>query len=229
MIAAVATTRDEEDVIEASIRNLLAQGVGLVLIADASTDGTRAILWRLGRETGRVQWSVDTDRHHEQQEWIDALAATAHDEGAEWIVPFDADEFWFGLDLLNALDPAVTVAQATLWNHRDWENKIIPVERLPKVAYRWSPEARIAPGNHDVSLAGAREMVLEVRHLPYRSEEQFIRKVQERNRTLSPAARERGDGTHHTRLEGLDADELRAAYAEWCSQPTVYDPIPCSR
>lgn len=222
MIAAVTTTLDEADIIEATATCLLNGGVDLILAADSSTDGTGDILKRLGAEVTRVDESV-----HRQPYWMNRLAREAHDRGAEWIVPWDADEFWLGLDHLKGLTENVAVA--TLWHHLDFDRKVIPAESLPKVAYRWQPGAVIANGNHDVSIAGSRANVLEIRHLQYRGFDHFARKVSERVRTLDPVARERGDGAHHTRLDGATDGQLRAAWTELEIRDSVYDPIPCSR
>jgi hypothetical protein len=50
---------------------------------------------------------------------------------------------------------------------------------LPKVAFRWQDGAVIHQGNHGVTLPTAASSVggLEVRHFPYRSVEQFVRKA----------------------------------------------------
>lgn len=226
-VAAVATVRNEASIIEACVRHLLAEGVDEVLIADSSTDATTGILRRLGHETGRVAWWKDTDPYHQQQAWIDRLAAEAL---ADWIIPFDADEFW----LTTSREPLARVLAgrsegklyAQLWHHLDPECKYVEPERLPKVAYRWSPEAHIGPGNHDVSLPSGLPGLLEIRHYQYQGFEHYCRKVRERNATLAPHARERGDGAHHTRLEGASDEQLRAAWDELTGKETVYDPIP---
>lgn len=227
MIAAVSTVRNEADIIEASVRCLLAGGVDKLLIADASTDGTTDILRRLERETGRVTRLVDDEPVHRQPYWIDYLAAEA---GTEWILPFDADEFWFatgGKPIAQALALGVGgKLYAQLWHHQTWELKYAAPERLPKVAYRWTEEAHIAPGNHDVSLPGGTWGLLEVRHYQFRGFEHFKRKVRERCATLDPVGRARGDGAHMTRLDGSGDEELRAAWNEMQAAEVVRDPIP---
>ena len=222
MIAAVTTTRDEADIIEASARCLLDQGVDLILAIDSSTDGTAEILRGLGAEVTLVD-----DEVHHQPYWMNQLAAEAHGRGAHWIIPWDADEFWFGLDQLNRLPE--NVATATLWHHLDWDRKVVPAEALPKVAFRWELGAVLANGNHDVSILGPRANVLEIRHWQFRGYEHFVRKVRERSRTLDPQARARGDGTHITRLDGSDDEQLQAAWAVLEARETLVDPIPCSR
>ena len=49
---------------------------------------------------------------------------------------------------------------------------------LPKVAFRYEPGAVIEQGNHGVQLREPRRFKgLEIRHFPYRTEAQFIRKA----------------------------------------------------
>ena len=52
------------------------------------------------------------------------------------------------------------------------------------------------------------------------------RKSADRNATLDPAARARGDGAHHLYLENMDTAQLRAEWDAKISAPTVFDPIP---
>lgn len=234
MIAAVSTVRNEVDIIESSIKHLLNEGVELVLVADGrSTDGTRDLLQDL-KETmgGRVNW-YDDGGEWRQQTWVDKLALIASDEGADWILPVDADEYWRcpdGRPLSDALADVpehVTVLQAMLFHHSSWEMKVVPAEGLPKVAYRPAPDAWIGPGNHTVSRAGEHlGGLIEIRHFQYRSYEHFCRKVAERIETLPPDIRARGDGGHIMRLDGVSENEMRAAWAELEAREQVYDPIP---
>ena len=93
---AVGVVRDEVDVIGDSIRHLLDQGVDRVLVANhLSTDGTGELLAELSREDSRVLVADDTEPGHFQMEKVTWLSQAAWWAGARWIVPFDADEFWF--------------------------------------------------------------------------------------------------------------------------------------
>src|SRR5262245_40129378 len=97
-IWAITMVRDEEDIIEESIVHLLRQGVDRVLVADnLSNDRTRPILESLGR-TLPVHVTSDPIHPYWQGEKMSLLARAATRFGASWIVPFDADELWHGLD-----------------------------------------------------------------------------------------------------------------------------------
>lgn len=231
MIGACSTFRNEADIAEACIRNLLEQGVERILIADQSTDGTRDILRHL--PVGFIQLD---DEWHEQERWMNFQAKLLGDGGCDWIVPFDADEFWMapgGLaSYLDSLDPDISVVNATLWHHRDWEHKYSVPERLPKVCFRWRDDAVIAAGNHSVSIPGARVLPAQnvggvtIRHLQYRSFEHFKSKVRDHSVRLPQWQRARGDGVHITQYEHFSDAELEQAWLAHTSQPADFDPIP---
>lgn len=231
MIAAVSTIRGDADIAPLTVRHMFAQGIDSVWVA-IGDDAAMGALEALRDDRLIIQDSRD-DTHHHQQFWTDLLAENAATVGdADWIIPFDADEFWYAPYAKNiraALEAVPADEQkltAKLWHHNDWLRKVIPAEPLPKVAYRWSPDAHIAPGNHDVTLPGGLPNVLAVRHYQYRSFEQFCAKVRERNRTLAPEGRARGDGVHHTRLENASELELHIAWSDLRARQTVHDPIP---
>lgn len=236
-VAAVSTVRNEADIIEASVRHLLAEGVDLVLIADGrSQDGTTQILHRLHEETrGRVEVIEDYKDFHDQPYWIDTLARIAHHRGHEWIIPFDADEFWYPSDLsqslrsaLEALPPHIPVTLVPMYQQRDWYHKEIDPKPLPKVAYRWSPHAKIGPGNHRVEGLDHHPIaygVLSLREIQYRGFEHFCRKVVERNATIDPSLGEEF-GFHHKRFDGLGRYEMLKAWEKLNEPEVIWDPIP---
>ena len=88
--------RDEVDIVESQVRYHLAAGFDFVIATDhRSVDGTSEILQGLERE-GRLRYiRLDTDEvsQAEQVTHMARLAATEHD--ADWVVPSDADEFWW--------------------------------------------------------------------------------------------------------------------------------------
>jgi len=95
MLVAISIVRNEEDLVEATIRHHLGQGVDRVLVADNdSGDGTPRLLERLARTDRRIRWSRTGDIGFHQSEAVTELARTAAREGATWVLPFDADEFW---------------------------------------------------------------------------------------------------------------------------------------
>ena len=85
--------RDEPDIIRLSVLHHLRTGVDHVLLVDnGSSDGTREIVEELGRRSRVTAWRDDSEWH--QEAMFTELAREAVRLGADWIVPFDADEFW---------------------------------------------------------------------------------------------------------------------------------------
>ncbi len=232
VIAGVLTVLGDEDVVALSVRNLLDQGVDMVFAAVGDDAARRALVYFSAR---RVHLSWQKGPYHKQQAWTDQLARHAAACGAEWIIPFDADEFWYGVggtlaEVVASVPPAVNVLHAELSHHNTWDDRVVPPESLPKVMYRWQPDAKIGPGNHTVDMPGvvAEPGRVQIRHLQYRSFEHFCDKVRIRNERLAPEGRARGDGVHHLRLEGANESELRAVYEALMARPTVHDPIPAA-
>src|SRR4029077_15297367 len=94
-IFGVALGRSEADIIAVTIRYHLQLGLDGVLVLDnASSDGTDQILERLAQTDNRVRWSRH-EGEYQQAELTTGLARDAFRAGADWIIPFDADEFWY--------------------------------------------------------------------------------------------------------------------------------------
>lgn len=231
-VAGVSTTYNEADVIEACVRHHFAEGFDRLLIADASTDHTTEILHGLRNEFGKEALTIvrdDTD-HHFQPRWINRLAFAA---GTEWVVPFDADEFWYSplgtiVEALESVPAGVSKLPARMWQHTDWEHRMMHPAPHPKTAFRWMPEMRVSNGNHYVDGPGAVLWgVLDLRELHFRSCEHMVRKVLERTDRIDPSLPVT-DGAHQRERAAF----LRAGgspeemWAEWLNQATVFDPIP---
>lgn len=224
-IWAIAMVRNEEDVLAETVRHLHRQGVSKFLIADnGSNDGTPVILEELRQELG-VLVATDTIVAYHQSQKMTALAHAAARGGADWILPFDADERWFSLNgsIRDRLSEAKTpIVSARIWNafpvdssgEEGW-NIDSEAARLRKVAFRYSPGATLHHGNHGVSRAGNEVQELEILHLPWRSFEQFNAKIRHGSKALDAAfGASKGSGGDHWRdLGALSEPEL---YAVWC-------------
>ncbi len=247
---AVAMVRDEADIIEQTVTRMLGQ-VDHVLVADnGSTDGTREILERLD-----VELIDDPEPGYYQSRKMTALAARAAAAGADWIVPMDADEVWYSphgriADVLSGLPVDVAIAPAEIYDHvaTSADPPGPPVEaigwrrrscgELPKVACRARVDVVIEQGNHGAHHpAGVQDGLLVVRHFPYRSAEQFVRKA--RNGAAAYAATDLPDhqGAHWRQygalLDAQGPEALEDVYRQWfwCADPTldrelIFDPCP---
>tara|TARA_R110002049_G_scaffold44333_3_gene129877 strand:- start:123881 stop:124759 length:879 start_codon:yes stop_codon:yes gene_type:complete len=88
--------RDEEDIIADNLRFHFEGGVDEAIVLDnASDDGTRDILSDLAKQYP-IRIMDEPGRDFSQGRWMTRLATIARDDlGADWIVPNDADEFWW--------------------------------------------------------------------------------------------------------------------------------------
>lgn len=193
---AVSVVRDEADIVETTLRHLLNQGVTGVLIADnGSTDGTYELLQRLSTTLPEIRVLRDSNPAHDQafkQSWLSQLAWRA---GADWIVPFDGDEFWFatGTRLAQYLAGVQANRVWASFHHmtptapirageelRDREFIVDATVALPgKMAFRAHPLVFVGPGNHYANRVGGTATGLHIAHAQYRSPEQLARKVRQ--------------------------------------------------
>lgn len=227
----IAMMRDEEDVAGAVIEHMVGEGLNGIIVADnGSVDRTKQELldrveWAK-RKGCRLVVQDDSEPGYYQSEKMSRLAAQAAAEGATWIVPFDADEIWVShrdrvAVVLRAMDPRTTIATADLYNHfsthvdnlgepnpflrMQWRQR----ERgaLPKVAFRYSEGVRVLQGNHGVVFSEGREArgvpVLEIRHFPYRSPEQFIRKALNGGQAYAATSLPESEGAHWRQYKAL--------------------------
>lgn len=199
----VSMFRDEGDIAYGSIMHMAEEGLDGIIVADnLSTDDTRAEIERAAADAApgcQVIVVDDDEPGFWQSTKMSALADRAAGLGAEWIVPFDADELWLASDrvgvFLRELSPNVMGVTADLYNHfpsaidLPGPNPFATIGwrqpkrgALPKVAFRWREGVSVHQGNHGVTYppgegSGGFVAGLEIRHFPYRSEAQFLHKA----------------------------------------------------
>lgn len=262
-IHAVMMVKDEADIIRQSIEHVLASGIDAVHILDNdSHDGTTDIIHQLRAEHPRqVFYYHDPEVAYYQSRKMTRLAAVASKMGAEWIVPMDCDEVfysWSGRSLADEIRAtSASVIGTPLWNHfvtdRDtvsddpfkrmtWRDK----ERgqLDKIIYRYHSNWTIDQGNHGLTDEQGRKLAgvgisIGIRHFPYRSTEQFIRKV--RNGAAAYAQTNLAETTGaHWRMYGNILDKqgeqgLIDHFNRWfvrnnpAQHDMIYDPAPVLR
>lgn len=224
----VTMVKDELDVLPDVLDHLFEQGLSHLLIADnRSTDGTRNFLQELNRKDRRVHLALDEEPAYYQSEKMTWLAHQAWRAGADWIVPFDADEFWFAkgmtvAEFVRRQDVGVvhaafhhmvptTPAPSPL---RDAEFILDATPSWPgKVALRSHPLAVVVRGNHAAARVGGETDGLFIAHAQYRSPVQVARKV----RQGTAAARLTGEDVsvltpHWAIAEALRDDEVREVW-----------------
>lgn len=195
--------RDEIDIIDAQIKHHLNSGVDHFIVTDnGSLDGTREYLEKLVQE-GYITLIHEPSHTHDQGAWVSRMArVAARDFSADWIIHSDADEFfWTGKDGNDLKDFFADIPQHVgvvrvrrynilkdpLCNTGDClqDNRIGNIGANdginPKVCHRPALNPTVAEGNHRVSgVDGAvleRPNGLTILHFPYRSYEQYEKKI----------------------------------------------------
>lgn len=200
----IALVKDEADVIERTVRHALAQLDQVLVCDNNSTDGTRDILAALAAEIPTLTVLDDPSLAHYQARKLTALSVTAHKMGAEWVVPFDADELIShetGAPLADVLRRLTRIWIVTVrlleyvptdqddptepdpftrlrWRQRD-DNPLL------KIMARPHPDLRIHEGSHSADYNDRYPATTTgglIRHYPVRSPEQFVSKARNGSR-----------------------------------------------
>lgn len=245
MIVGVSLVKDEADILPSMIRHMLSEGVHHLIVADNnSTDGTTDHLHDFIRNGAPLTYVHDPDPAYRQADKMNRLVHRAGRMGATWIVPWDADEWWFSPHgrLAEVLTPDIEPVQ---WvegyyhvPHPDDPDDPDPTKRMThrrqgrdcpqsKVCFRYHPKASIHPGNHNVERPGSRGLGrVAFREFQYRSYEHFVRKVRNGKAAYDAAPDLHPElGIHWRRLGALSDEELEAEWQSYLATPTVYDPI----
>lgn len=191
----VCMVRDADDIIGPVVQHMMGQ-VDHVIIADnLSVDGTRDILDSF---TGNITVIDDNDPAYRQSEKMTHLAMMALKAGADYVVPFDADEWWAarGGTLKEVIEQDnADINVAWIYDYVptgvDWDTIDNPIQRmrwrkmdrqpLHKVACRTNPTLTIHMGNHNASYGYeptySDEEHIVVKHFPIRTLKQIIDKA----------------------------------------------------
>lgn len=242
-VFAIAMVKNEEDILQYILDHLLNQDIDHIIIADnMSSDNTLLILGSFDeRFPGRFTILEDREPGYYQADKMNALMAAAVDQGADIILPFDADELWLARDnsktVGQVLEQSLTpVHVAEVWNMvgppktgnpiKDMAWRESRVICLPSVAFRWESGCRLTQGNHDVIHNGSRSYdALWVKHYQYRSLSQLKLKTRQGKAAYEATTLSGGEG-YHWRVKGAMSDEeIEREWLNHINQPgLIYDP-----
>ena len=236
LIYAISICKNEEDIIVQSIEHLLANGIDKVLIADHnSTDNTYSLLKFLKEKYEQIDIFLNTDQYFHQDIWMNKLAEIAGNEGAEWIIPFDIDEFFFtrsSLSLseqLQSIPNGVKSFNVGMYRYHGTEMREVQMKPHPKVIFRWELGINIAKGNHSVYTPTKSDpydnFSIVIGELQYRSLEHFIRKIRTQYIHIDPSWG-LGDYAHVREIGEYNDKELTQVWNEMKNRNLIYDPIP---
>jgi glycosyltransferase involved in cell wall biosynthesis len=235
--------RNEEDVIEHTVRHMLNHDLDLVVVADnLSTDDTRDILYSI--EATRLVIVDDNDPAYRQSDKMTALAEYWAEAG-DWIVPFDADELWNTKDDQTLYDflrsttktdvvagfPLVHVPQPGDMPHScpffSMPYRLTAPEVWPKAALRWRSGTVIEQGNHWTK--SSVPDLLDIRHFQYRSFKHLGEKVRAGAVALELTDLPADSGAHWRRFAAMSDSELEEWWIEYTNPttPLKLDPPRC--
>jgi hypothetical protein len=198
--------RNEEDIIGSHVAYHLHQGVDFVIATDNSSEDKTPMILEEFRRQGRLQLIHEPALTHDQAVWVTRMGRLAAEEySADWVIPSDADEFWWPSDgnlkdVLARVPAEVEAVHVSRYNfvpRPDAEQAAFHRQMIvrqtallnslgkplpPKVCHRGARDIAIADGNHSVSRDGldvrvSRDVGLEILHFPLRSYRQFEKKI----------------------------------------------------
>lgn len=261
--------KDEADVIEGTIRHMAGEVDRLIVADNQSTDGTRDILTRLMDELPLTLVDDPEPAYYQSGKMSDLAASNADpgdwiipfDADELWYSRVGRiNDVLSGMNTWS--ETPYAVAAATMFDHygtavderdpdlfRSFVWRKIQPGALPKVAFRYEPGAIIHMGNHGVTLPSGTTLdnskdktsyaSLEIRHFPYRSPQQFVRKGMNGGKALELTDMDQDIGRHWRGYKAIGetygTEALEQVYRDhfwylipW-EQGMVRDPAPYRR
>lgn len=247
---AVTMVKDEIDIIAHTLLHLDSEGVDGIIVADnLSSDGTRELIKDLKLDC-ELFVVVDGEIGYYQAQKMTDLVREAFACGADWVIPFDADELWYSPR--GPLDAVVLDAyrqtnanclEASLHNYfptsSDDPTETNPYKRithrdrcvsdLHKVIVRRGA-VELTQGNHDaIGPAPFVKATFDIRvaHFPWRGWSRFRSKVINGARAYKATDLDPEIGKHwrqYGQIFETEGDEgLKAVYDTWFHDPAMVD------
>jgi hypothetical protein len=242
-IVGITMLWNDEDIAECNVRHMLAECDAVIATDNNSTDHTREIL--SGINDPRLYVRGEPDFAYCQPRVYNAMSDWAREElKADWIVPFDSDEWWYSTTgaIRDALSPDVPGYWVNAYTFRPHLSDD-PAEPNPFCRCRWrSPDQTLFKVAHQARLGRAFNgahgtsdsdtypvsQTLFIRHLPYRSLEQAKRKLRHGKLALEAGLLPECIGSHWRIWGAMSDDAFEAWWRGWTdpSNNPIEDPLP---
>ena len=189
--------RNEADIIRLNVLYHLASGIDRMMVVDnGSTDGTDKILHQLSLQHAGVRWSRDEGPFLPSRV-MTKLAREAFEEGANWVVPVDADEFWYAprgnlRGVLEDADAGVLKGRAVNFIQRRSQRESSPDALVHMTRRAASP---VGPPGHAQTLVESGQIA-------------FVEKVYPQKCVCRPTAEVQIETGHHS-ISGADGRRIR--------------------
>jgi hypothetical protein len=237
--------KNEIDIIENNIRYLQTQDIDYFYIADnMSTDGTRQVLSELQKEYENIHIIDDNIIGYYQSIKMNKWARDCFNDGADIVIPIDADEVWYSLNneitlgnAIRASDAEIFVAKSTDYIPKDTDdmfeenfikriiNKKSNSDSFSSVAFSCRENFGLEMGNHNVNNHDGKRVddIIGIRHYQYRSYDQFVNKVKQGKEAYDHTHFPDYMGSHWRKLGSMTEDELRTYWGNYTMAPTEED------
>ena len=228
---AVGLARDEADIVGGTVAHLLGQGVdGIIIVDNNSVDSTKLILEKIANAEPRLHVGTDSLVQFHQGKKTSYLAHLAWRQGADWVVPFDADEQWFapvGLlsPFLRKLNRGIDLVWADYRGVRPqvgtefaWQGGLpfqidTLIEPNRKIAFRSRRWVFVGEGNHAVRCGFSQPQdLLHMLHYSSRSLSQLTMKAMSGTEALSAAQMDASVGAHWRHWANMSSEERESAW-----------------
>lgn len=242
----VMMVKDEIDIIEYNIEYLQTQNIDHFYIANnLSTDGTKELLLKLADKYNNITVIDDNEFAYYQSDKMNSWCIECFKQGADIVIPVDADEVWYSIDntktlgqILKEVDGDIFVAKSTdyipTFNDVKVDNPILSMVYRKKnsnsfsaVAFKNYSGFYLEMGNHDVINHKGKRVydLIGIRHYQYRSYEQFSKKVENGKKVYDDTTFPTFIGSHWRKLGSLTETEKIEWWNNYISQEVEYDPI----
>jgi len=203
MIIGVITIHDDHDILERCFKYHINSGVKMIgVVKHQSTPEANDIIHKY-KDYIPVILDIKSDAY-QQHLWLKSIRNQLIDRyrlsNTDWVVHFDADEFWTDLNILDDIPDNFSVVRTKDWTNYNPHNTLIhdislvkyvrlhtasSYQALPKVALRANKSLSTRMGNHraidnDNNLINESHIFnseIEIDHFPIRTLQQLISKT----------------------------------------------------